>query len=112
LYDDALEIYEHARRDVLIPRSDGTQQKYTATRYKQQIERAYENNELVPAIARIIRSPTTGFGHLENAGPAGSHVGDARARRIEAIPPPLRSEDCGDGTGAYGRLLATPPGGD
>ena len=36
-------------------------------RYKQQIERAYANNELVPAIARIVKQPTVGFGHLEAA---------------------------------------------
>lgn len=68
LYGDALEIYERAREEVTIPRSDGTRQKYAAVRYKQQIERAYANRELVPAIARIIRRPTLGFGHLEEAG--------------------------------------------
>lgn len=67
LYEDALEIYERAREEVTIPRSDGSRQKYAAVRYKQQIERAYANNELVPAIARIIRRPTLGFGHLEAA---------------------------------------------
>jgi hypothetical protein len=68
LYDDALEIYEVARREVTISRSDGGEQKYAAVRYKQQIERAYANDELVPAIARIVRRPTLGFGHLEEAG--------------------------------------------
>ena len=37
LYEDALEIYERARAEVTIPRSDGTHQKYAAVRYKQQI---------------------------------------------------------------------------
>lgn len=68
LYQDALEIYERARAEVTIPRSDGTRQKYAAVRYKQQIERAYLNNELVPAIARTVKQPTVGFGHLEAAG--------------------------------------------
>lgn len=68
LYEDALEIYERARAEVTIPRSDGTHQKYAAVRYKQQIERAYRNNELVPAIARTVKKPTVGFGHLEAAG--------------------------------------------
>lgn len=68
LYEDALEIYEVARREVTISRSDGGEQRYAAVRYKQQIERAYENDELVPAIARIVRRPTLGFGHLEEAG--------------------------------------------
>ena len=67
LYADALEIYERARQEVTIPRRDGGRQKYAAVRYKQQIERAREKNELVPAIARIIRKPTLGFGHLEAA---------------------------------------------
>jgi hypothetical protein len=68
LYADAMNIYEVARREVMIPRSDGSQQKYAAVRYKQQIERARENDELVPAIARIIKKRTTGFDHLEAAG--------------------------------------------
>ncbi|MDQ5820579.1 MAG: hypothetical protein M3540_03975 [Actinomycetota bacterium] len=68
LYADALEIYEQARTEVTIPRSDGTRQKYAPVRYKQQIERAYQNNELVPAIARTIKQTTIGFGHLEAAG--------------------------------------------
>ena len=68
LYNDALEIYERARVEVTIPRSDGRIQKYAPVRYRQQIERAYENNELIPAIARIVRKPTVGFGHLEQAG--------------------------------------------
>lgn len=68
LYADALEIYERARQEVTIPRSDGRRQKYAAVRYKQQIDKAYEEGELVPAIARIVRKPTLGFGHLEAAG--------------------------------------------
>ena len=65
---DAVEIYERARHEVTIERSDGRRQKYAAVRDKQQIERARENDELVPAIARIVRKPTLGFGHLEEAG--------------------------------------------
>ena len=68
LYKDALEIYERARAEVTIPRRDGTRQKYAPVRYKQQIERAYQNNELVPAIARTIKQETVGFSHLEAAG--------------------------------------------
>jgi hypothetical protein len=67
LYRDALEIYEVARREVTIPRRDGTRQKYAAVRYKQQIERAYSKGELVSAITRIISRRTEGFGHLEEA---------------------------------------------
>jgi hypothetical protein len=68
LYADALNIYERARQEVTIPRSDGTTQKYAAIRYRRQIETGYENGELVPTVARIVRKPTLGFGHLENAG--------------------------------------------
>src|SRR5687767_10304099 len=68
LYEDALELYERARTEVTIPRSDGGQQRYAPVRYKQQIERGHANNELVPTVARIIRRPTLGFGHLEDAG--------------------------------------------
>jgi hypothetical protein len=67
LYADALEIYERARAEVTIPRSDGRRQKYAAVRYKQQIERAYPDG-LVPAIANTIKQETTGFSHLEAAG--------------------------------------------
>lgn len=67
LYADALDIYERARREVTIERSDGRRQKYAPTRYKQQIEKGYEEEALVPAVARIIRRPTLGFGHLEEA---------------------------------------------
>jgi hypothetical protein len=48
LYQDALEIYEVARREVTITRSDGGEQKYAAVRYKQQIERAYATTSLFP----------------------------------------------------------------
>jgi hypothetical protein len=67
LYADAIEIYERARTEVTIERADGTRQRYAPVRYKQQIDRGYENDELVPVIARIIRKPTLGFGHLEAA---------------------------------------------
>jgi hypothetical protein len=68
LYADALEIYERARAEVMIPRSDGTQQRYAANRYKQQIDKGYDENNLVPTVARIIRKPTIGFNHLLAAG--------------------------------------------
>lgn len=68
LYEDALEIYERARNEVEIDRKDGTKQKYAAVRFRRQIEEGWESNALVPAIARIVRKPTLGFGHLENAG--------------------------------------------
>lgn len=68
LYADAVDIYERARREVMIPRRDGTMQRYAPTRYKQQIDRAYADGTLVPAIARIVREPTIGFGHLGDAG--------------------------------------------
>jgi hypothetical protein len=68
LYADAIEIYERARAEVTIPRRDGTRQKYAANRYKQQIDKGREDNSLVPTIARIVRKPTLGFGHLDAAG--------------------------------------------
>lgn len=67
LYVDTTEIYERAREEVTIERLDGRQQKYAATRYKQQIDKGYANDELVPTVARIVRRRTTGFGHLEQA---------------------------------------------
>lgn len=68
LYKDALEIYETAREEVLIPRRDGGRQKYAAVRFKQQIEKGHEEGTIVPTVARIVRKPTKGFGHLEAAG--------------------------------------------
>lgn len=67
LYADALEIYERARTEVTIERKDGTKQRYAPIRFKRQIEKGREENELVPTVARIVRKPTLGFGHLENA---------------------------------------------
>ncbi len=64
LYSDTMHLYERARREVMIPRSDGSQQKYAAVRYKQQIMRARENDVLVPAVAKIIKKRTTGHDHL------------------------------------------------
>jgi hypothetical protein len=68
LYLDALEIYETAREEVLIPRRDGGQQKYAAVRFKQQIDKGREEGTIVPTVARIVRKPTKGFEHLEAAG--------------------------------------------
>jgi hypothetical protein len=68
LYADALEIYERARTEVTIERSDGSRQRYAAVRYKQEIDRGQEDGTLVPTIARILRRPTLGFSHLEEAG--------------------------------------------
>jgi hypothetical protein len=67
LYQDALDIYERARREVTIPRKDGRRQKYAANRYKQQIDRAYAEHRLVAAIVQIVSRRTEGFGHLEEA---------------------------------------------
>jgi hypothetical protein len=67
LFRDAIEIYERARKEVTIERKDGRHQKYAPVRYKQQIEKGRDEDTLVPTIARIIRKPTLGFGHLENA---------------------------------------------
>ena len=68
LYRDAVDIYERARREVTIPRKDGSRQRYAANRYKQQIDKAHADHQLVSAIGRIVSRPTQGFGHLENAG--------------------------------------------
>jgi hypothetical protein len=68
LYKDALNIYERARHEVTIERSDGTRQRYAAVRYRNQILAGWDNNELVRTIARIVRKPTLGFSHLEKAG--------------------------------------------
>jgi hypothetical protein len=68
LYEDAVEIYERARREVLIPRKDGTYQHYAANRYKQAIDRGNAKGELISVITGIVSRPTQGFGHLGNAG--------------------------------------------
>jgi hypothetical protein len=67
LYADCLDICERSR-EVMINKSDGTTQKYAPTRLKQQIDRAYEKNLLVPAVAKVVRDTTKGFGHLADAG--------------------------------------------
>jgi hypothetical protein len=68
LYEDAVNIYEVARREVTIPRRNGGTQKYAAVRYKQLIDRAYAEGQLVGAITKIVSRRTEGFGHLEAAG--------------------------------------------
>jgi len=87
LHADALELYERARAEVTIPRRDGTTQKYAAVRYKQQIQRAHQNSELV-----TVKHPTIGFGHLEGARRARPDARDPRPRRDKAVPPALRPE--------------------
>ena len=67
LYRDCVDLYERSR-EVMIPRSDGTMQRYAPTRFKQQIDRAYAKDALVPAVADIVRDTTKGFGHLATAG--------------------------------------------
>ena len=67
LYADALEIYERARAEVMIERSDGRRQKYAAVHDKQQIDRGYDAGLLVPAIAGIVKNRTSDFDHLEEA---------------------------------------------
>ena len=67
LYEDAL-VYERARTEVTIERSDGTRQHYAPVRYKQEIDRGHADGTLIPTIARILRRPTLGFSHLEDAG--------------------------------------------
>jgi chorismate mutase len=68
LYSDAMEIYDRAREEVTIERRDGRRQRYVATRFRQQIEKGHEDDMIVPAVARIVRRRTLGFGHLEQAG--------------------------------------------
>lgn len=68
LHTDAVDIYERAREEVLIPRRDGSQQKYAAVRFKQQIDKGHDEGMIVPTIARIVKKPTRGFGHLKDAG--------------------------------------------
>jgi hypothetical protein len=68
LYEDAMNIYEVARHEVLIPRSDGRQQRYAAVRYKQQIEAVEDNKPLlVTVVAGIIKKRTSGFDYLAAA---------------------------------------------
>jgi hypothetical protein len=68
LFADAMDIYERARREVTIKRKDGRSQRYAANRYRQQIQKAHAQHQLVEAIGRIVSRRTEGFGHLENAG--------------------------------------------
>jgi hypothetical protein len=67
LYQDALDIYERARREVTIERKDGRRQRYAANRFKQQVDKAYAEHRLVVAIGRLVSRRTGGFGHLEEA---------------------------------------------
>jgi hypothetical protein len=66
-YADCVDLYGRSR-EVMIPRSDGTMQRYAPTRFMQQIERAHAADALMPAVASIVRNTTKGFGHLADAG--------------------------------------------
>lgn len=68
LYEDAIEIYERARKEVDIERKDGSTQKYAPIRFKRQIEDGQAEGMLVPTVAKIVKKPTLGFGHLAKAG--------------------------------------------
>jgi hypothetical protein len=52
---------------VTIERKDGRRQKYAAIRFKRQVEAGHSEGTLVPTVARIVKKPTLGFGHLEDA---------------------------------------------
>ncbi|MBA2239985.1 MAG: hypothetical protein H0W09_01875 [Solirubrobacterales bacterium] len=67
LYADAEQIYERARHEVTIERKDGSEQRYAATRFKQQIDRGRSDGTIVSTVAHIVRRRTVGFGHLEAA---------------------------------------------
>ncbi|WP_432488990.1 hypothetical protein [Kineococcus sp. SYSU DK018] len=67
LYEDCCYIYDTARREVTIPRSDGRRQKYAAVRFKQQMDKAHREGRLVAAVTATVARPTDGFSHLEAA---------------------------------------------
>jgi hypothetical protein len=67
LYADSMEIYERARKEVMIPRADGRRQRYAAVRYRKQIQDGYAQGNLVEVIGRVVRRRTQGYGHLEAA---------------------------------------------
>jgi hypothetical protein len=64
---DCCYIYETARREVTIPRSDGTRQKYAVIRFKRQVDAGHAADRLIDAVSRIVERRTQGFGHLEAA---------------------------------------------
>lgn len=68
LYKDCCHIYETARQEVTILRSDGTRQKYAAVRFMQQMKRAHDERRLIEVVAQTVERHTKGFGHLEAAG--------------------------------------------
>lgn len=68
LYRDCLHIYETARREVSIPRSDGRTQKYAPVRFRTKMESAYADGTLIAAVASTVERETDGFGHLAEAG--------------------------------------------
>ena len=67
---DLLWIYETTGREVTYISPSGDRKPYWAYRYLQAVRRAVENGEVVELVERIVlrRSPTDGFGHLEDAG--------------------------------------------
>jgi hypothetical protein len=68
LYEDLVKLFERTRAEVRIPAPGGGDRPYVATRFKQSIDRGHRDGLIVPAVARIVREPTEGFGHLAAAG--------------------------------------------
>lgn len=99
LYQDALDIYETAREEVLIPRKDGGEQKYAAVRFKQQIDKGREEGTMVPTVARIVRKPNEGLRPPRSGRSPRPHAREPGDRRGEALPPLLLG---GDGPGLQG----------
>jgi hypothetical protein len=67
LYKDLVTLFERTRAEVRIPAPAGGDRPYVATRFKQAIDRGNRQGLLVPVVARIVREPTEGFGHLAEA---------------------------------------------
>jgi HKD family nuclease len=67
LYADLVGLFETTRAQVKIAAPGGGERPYVATRFKQSIDRGHAEGLLVPAVARIVRSRTEGYGHLADA---------------------------------------------
>lgn len=70
LADDLFGIYSTAGREVTYVSDRGERRAYWANRFRQAVQRAVDNDEVVPFVERLVMqdNPSRGFGYLAAAG--------------------------------------------
>jgi HKD family nuclease len=67
LYSDLVDLYERTKSEVEILAPGGGVRRYVASYFKRAIDQSRETTGPVPVVARMVKSPTDGYGHLAAA---------------------------------------------